>query len=79
MSTGLRDWVGLDSVGAFYPFQGLEWLLVLAAVIFWIWWHVRCIRDEDKEMTEAAEHYRRHGVEKFMTPDGKPRRTDLEK
>lgn len=73
MSTGLRDWVGLENIGAFYPFQGMEWLLVLAAVIFWIWWHVRCIRDENREMSEAAAHYRRVGVEKCMSADGKPR------
>ncbi|MEO9338721.1 hypothetical protein ABFT80_14925 [Mesorhizobium sp. SB112] len=74
MWNGLTDWTNLDQINAFYPFQGLEWLLVVATVIFWLWWHWRCIRDENEEMREAVEYYRRHGINKCLSPDGKPRR-----
>lgn len=79
MQTGLTDWTQLDKIGAFYPFQGLEWLLVAAAVCFWIWWHYRCIVDENKEMNEAADYYRRHGIANCLTEDGKPRRPAAKK
>lgn len=76
MSTGLRDWVNLEEIGPIYPFVGIEWLLVIAAVVFWIWWHVRVIRDENQEMEEAVELYRRIGVDKAMHPKGKPQLPD---
>lgn len=74
MSTGIQDWVNFSDIGAIYPFQGIEGLLVLAAVVFWVWWHIYAIRDEDREMKEAAEHYRKIGVENAMAPDGKARK-----
>lgn len=73
MSTGLSDWVNLDNIGAFYPFAGAEWLLVLAAVIFWIWWHVKTIRQENQEMEEARKYFRKIGLEKAMDTKGKAR------
>ena len=74
MWNGLTDWTNFDEIGAFYPFQGLEWLLVVAAVVFWVWWHWRCIRDEDREMREAVECYHRLGIDNCISKDGKPRR-----
>ena len=73
MSTGISDWVNLGEIGAIYPFVGAEWLLVLLAVVFWIWWHVQCIRQENRELEEAAAYYRRIGVEKAMDSKAKPR------
>ncbi|GAA4110301.1 hypothetical protein ACFFTN_05570 [Aminobacter aganoensis] len=74
MEPGLTDWTNLDTIGAFYPFQGFEWLLVAGAVCFWVWWHYRCIVDEDREMREAADYYRRCGIARCISADGKPRR-----
>lgn len=74
MFNGITDWTNLDEIGAIYPFQGLEWLMVVAAVIFWVWWQWRCIRDENEEMREAAEYYRRVGIDRCISVDGKPRR-----
>ena len=73
MSTGISDWVNLGEIGAIYPFVGAEWLLVLLAGIFWIWWHVQCIRQESRDLEEAATYYRRIGVEKAMDRKAKPR------
>jgi hypothetical protein len=41
MSTiGYDSWaVDLAEVGAVYPFQGTEWLMVIVGVVFWIGWH----------------------------------------
>lgn len=51
MSTnGLTTWaVDLKDVGAIYPFQGTEVVLVLLLLVFWIGWHVLQLRAEEKE------------------------------
>lgn len=51
MSTnGMTSWaVDLKDVGAIYPFQGSEGLLVILGLVFWIGWHILQMR------TEAAE------------------------
>lgn len=76
MWNGLTDWVNLDRIGAMYPFQGFEFWMVIAAVIFWLWWHVRTIADENKEMSEAAEYYRRIGIGRAMSENGKARKPE---
>jgi hypothetical protein len=60
MSTnGLTSWaVDLKDVGAIYPFQGSETLLVILGLAFWIGWHVWQIRHESTEI----EHERHRGV-----------------
>lgn len=74
MSTGIQDWVNFSEITAIYPFQGLEGILVIATVVFWLWWHFRAIRDENREMKEAAEYYRRVGLENVLHPEGKARK-----
>ena len=46
MSTnGMSSWaVDLKDVGAIYPFQGAEVLMVLIGFAFWIIWHVVQLR-----------------------------------
>ena len=52
MSTnGMTSWaVDLKDVGAIYPFQGAETLLVILGLAFWIGWHVWQIRHENAEL-----------------------------
>lgn len=52
MSTiGYESWaVDLKDVGAIYPFQGYELPMVLAAVAFWIIWHIWQIRFESADL-----------------------------
>ena len=46
-TTGISSWaVDLAEVGAVYPFQGLEFIMLLIGLIFWIWWHVWSIKAE---------------------------------
>lgn len=66
MSTGISSWSNPAEITAIYPFPGTEWLLVIAGFVFWIWWHVKQIREEDRELKEAAEYHRRNGVRRAM-------------
>jgi hypothetical protein len=54
MSTiGLSSWaVDLKDVGAIYPFQGTEVIMVIVGVIFWVGWHVLQMRQEAEEIAE---------------------------
>jgi hypothetical protein len=52
MSTnGLTSWaVDLKDIGAIYPFQGSEVLLVIIGLAFWIGWHIIQTRQESAEI-----------------------------
>ena len=52
MSTnGMTSWaVDLKDVGAIYPFQGWEVLMVILGLIFWIGWHILQTRQESAEI-----------------------------
>ena len=51
MSTnGMTSWaVDLKDIGAIYPFQGSEVLMVSIGLIFWIGWHIIQTRQETSE------------------------------
>lgn len=66
MSTGISSWSNPSEITVIYPFPGTEWLLVIAGFVFWIWWHVKQIREENRALEEAAEYHRRHGVRRAM-------------
>lgn len=57
MSTnGLTSWaVDLKDIGAIYPFQGTETLLVIVGVAFWIGWHVWQMRHENRELEHEVK------------------------
>lgn len=64
MSTiGYENWaVDLAEVGAIYPFQGGEVLLVILGVVFWIGWHILQLRREEEEFAEEQQRIKnRHG------------------
>ncbi|MCF6117820.1 MAG: hypothetical protein E5Y81_04520 [Mesorhizobium sp.] len=52
MSTnGMESWaVDLKDVGAIYPFQGSEVVMVIVGLVFWIGWHVLQTRQESAEI-----------------------------
>jgi len=52
MSTnGMTSWaVDLKDVGAIYPFQGSETILVILGLVFWVGWHIWQIRHESAEL-----------------------------
>ena len=71
MSTnGMTDWaVDLANVTAVYPFQGWEFILYLAGLLFWLGWHARQL------MQEADEIHR----ESVADPDGSLTRSAIER
>ena len=56
MSTiGYDSWaVDLANVGAVYPFQGLEVPMVIAGVVFWLWFHIVQTRGENQMLNDEA-------------------------
>jgi predicted negative regulator of RcsB-dependent stress response len=47
----MTSWaVDLKDVGAIYPFQGTEVLLVIIGLAFWIGWHIVQTRQENAEI-----------------------------
>jgi hypothetical protein len=57
MSTiGYKSWaVDMADVGAMYPFQGAEVLMVIVGVVFWVGWHVIQFNRETIELEEARK------------------------
>lgn len=57
MSTnGIESWaVDLKDVGAIYPFQGSEMLMVIVGLVFWIGWHIIQMRQESAEIAEEMQ------------------------
>jgi len=57
MSTnGMTSWaVDLKDVGAVYPFQGGEVLLVVIGLAFWIGFHILQLRNEARELRHEMD------------------------
>lgn len=55
-TTGYESWAGdLANVGAIYPFQGWEGVMVVIGVVFWLGWHrIQYVRES--EHLEKARH-----------------------
>jgi hypothetical protein len=68
MSTnGITSWaVDLKDVGAIYPFQGLEVLLVIIGLAFWIGWHVWQVRHENAELEAEKNRATAERAKKFI-------------
>lgn len=57
-TTGVSSWaVDLAEVGAIYPFQGMELILLIIALVFWIWWHIVTFRMEFNRQDEKIRKY----------------------
>jgi type VI protein secretion system component VasF len=71
MSTiGLSSWaVDLKDVGAIYPFQGSEVLMVVVGVVFWIGWHVIQMRQESEEIAEEMRADQRNETARKLIDD----------
>ena len=64
-TTGIESWaVDLKDVGAIYPFQGSEVLMVIVGVALWIAWHFWCVR---WERSEHEEKIRKFGNQESMS------------
>ena len=64
-TTSIESWaVDLKDVGAIYPFQGSEVLMVIVGVALWIAWHFWCVR---WERSQHEEKIRKFGNQESMT------------
>ena len=70
MSTNVESWSDVASLGAIYPFPGIEWLLALAGVVIWLAWHVWQIGAENDEYDAAVSRYREVGMGKALDHRG---------
>lgn len=62
-TTPVESWQNVDgeAIGAIYPFVGIEIWLVIALAVFWIWWHISQIRQENREIAEDVELVKKNG------------------
>ena len=57
-TTGIESWaVDLKDVGAIYPFQGSEVLMVVIGVVTWIAWHIWQSRWEKEKYEQQIQKY----------------------
>ena len=57
-NANFQDFSGnISEIGPMYPFVGWEWLFVIVCVVFWLGWHVRQIRIENREFKEESAKY----------------------
>ena len=57
-TTSIESWaVDLKDVGAIYPFQGSEVLMVVVGVALWIAWHLWCVRWERSQHEEKIRKF----------------------
>ncbi len=49
MSNGVESFAKLAEMGALYPFQGSEGLLVILCTAFWLAWHIWQLKSESDE------------------------------
>lgn len=70
MSTNVDSWGDVASLGAIYPFPGIEGILAIAGVVIWIGWHIWQIRSENAEYDQALRHYREVGLDKALDHRG---------
>ncbi len=49
--------VDLKDIGAIYPWQGAEVLMVIVAVVLWLVWHVWQMRHETATYEEEIRKY----------------------
>jgi len=49
--------VDLADVGAVYPWQGLELIMVLVAVAVWIIWHIVQIKQENNDYADDIAQF----------------------
>jgi hypothetical protein len=63
MATGnVTDWQGaMTEIGPLYPFPGLEMVLVIVGLVFWIGWHIWQARMETSNYNDDMETLKRNG------------------
>lgn len=57
MSTGtFENWAGnITEIGVMYPFEGSEFILVIAGVAFWLIWQISQLKSENKTLDDQVK------------------------
>jgi hypothetical protein len=65
------NWDGnIVDIGPIYPWVGLEAVMVIAAFVFWIGWHVVQLRQENRRFEDEARALRKSGdLQRLMQAD----------
>ncbi len=71
MSTNVESWGDIASLGAIYPFPGIEWALAIAGVAIWVIWHIWQIQSENSEYDAALSRYNQIGLDKALDHRGR--------
>ena len=66
VSTGLDSFSKPEDIGPMWPFEGLEWLFVVIAVVLWLGWHVLQARAETRQQHAAVAAYEQMGMDRAM-------------
>jgi len=63
MQTGnIETWTGdMLQVGPMYPFVGIEFILVIVGLVFWVGWHVWQCRMESSNYNDDLATLRKNG------------------
>lgn len=76
--TGIDSFTDPGNLGALYPFQGFEILLVAVGVVLWLVWHVVQVRKENREYRDAMHLYERVDMERALRLGGGAQVANLE-
>ena len=71
MSTNVESWSDVASLGAIYPFPGIEWVLAIVGIVIWLAWHAWQIKSENAEYDAALRHYNEVGLEAALDHRGR--------
>ena len=66
MSTGLSSYSNPQDIGALYPGEGVEWLMVIVLFVLWILFHIFQISGGEKEYREGLKLYEQVGMKRAM-------------
>ena len=71
MSTGtFENWAGeIAEIGVIYPFEGAEWLFVIAGLAFWIIWHIRMFRNELDDLKKQTGELTKEKLQKILSAE----------
>jgi len=54
----LDSWaVDIADVGAVYPMQGSEFIMVVVAMVVWVIWHIVQIGSEQKQLKDEVKRF----------------------
>ena len=62
-TTPVETWQNVDgaTIGAIYPFVGIEVWLCIALLVIWVFWHIIQTREETEEIEDDVELLKKNG------------------